>query len=458
MLPIRSSPAWIFALFAGLAGFAIGCVSPAIFNDGDTFWHIAAGQWMLAHGAILKSDVFSFTFTGRFWDTQEWLSEVIMTLAYGADGWSGIHILFGLAAGITAAVVAYRVRTQTATLLALAVSVVGLACILPSLLARPHVLALPFLAIWTFALLQARDQKRAPSWWLWLVMLAWVNLHGSFAFGLALAGAFALEAMIEDRAAWKGWGIFLVGAVIAAVIKPHGIEGLIFPIKLLMMGSTRTITEWKPTSLTQPTPYLAALAMLVLLGITGRLELGWLRRLLLLGLVWLALSHVRHQMIFGIVGAMLVAEGLRRSTPPEERAYPDWLAPLGAVLLAIILVVRAVIPTARADNYVTPKTALEKVPVALRNQPVLNGYDFGGYLIFSGVKVFVDGRTDMYGDAFLADYDRIMRDRRALKDALERWHITWTIMRPSTAAWMMDAMPGWHRAYADQFAVVDVKD
>ena len=33
--------------------------------------------------------------------------------------------------------------------------------------------------------------------------------------------------------------------------------------------------------------------------------------------------------------------------------------------------------------------------------PVLNNYDFGGYLIFFGVKVFVDGRTDMYGDAFL---------------------------------------------------------
>ena len=49
------------------------------------------------------------------------------------------------------------------------------------------------------------------------------------------------------------------------------------------------------------------------------------------------------------------------------------------------------------------------MPAALRAQPVLNQYDFGGYLIFKGVKVFVDGRTDLYGDAFLANYDLAMR-------------------------------------------------
>jgi len=71
----------------------------------------------------------------------------------------------------------------------------------------------------------------------------------------------------------------------------------------------------------------------------------------------------------------------------------------------------------------------------------------------------VDGRTDMYGDAFLDDYDRAMQpDHQALGDALARWHIAWTILPPGPVATMMDSMPGWHRAYGDAFAVVDVRD
>ena len=56
---LAQRPALIFALFAGLAGFAVAAFAPQIFHDGDSWWHLAAGGWMLDHGAVLKSDVFS---------------------------------------------------------------------------------------------------------------------------------------------------------------------------------------------------------------------------------------------------------------------------------------------------------------------------------------------------------------------------------------------------------------
>ena len=89
---------------------------------------------------------------------------------------------------------------------------------------------------------------------------------------------------------------------------------------------------------------------------------------------------------------------------------------------------------------------------------MLNAYDFGGYLIFSGVKVFVDGRTDMYGDEFLTNYDLMMSpDRKALMDNLARWHIAWSILPPGPAAQMMDSLPGWQRLYSDGIAVVHIR-
>ena len=456
--PVVQRPALIFALFAGFLGFAVAGFAPQIFHDGDTWWHLAAGGWMLDHRAVLTRDVFSFTFMGKPWDAQEWLSEVVMALAFYGLGWNGLHLLFGFSLAATAAIVAGGVRARIPALPAMLISLVGLACLSGSVLARPHLLALPLLALWTWELLQARDERRAPGWWLVAVMLLWANLHGSFAFGLALTLAFGLEAAIEKSAAVKSWGLFFFACVIAAIVTPQGLHGLLFPFQLLVMGSIRNIGEWAPTSLTQLTPFPIALAGIFYLGARGKLKLSWLRAVIVVGLAYLALAHVRHQMLLGIVVPLLVAAALQRKYPPEEIALPRWLAPLGAGLLALLIVARIAIPTARGDDRVSPMTALAQVPPALRIQPVLNAYDFGGYLIFSGVNVYVDGRTDMYGDTFLANYDLMMSpDRKALMDNLAHWHITWSILPPGPAAQMMDSLPGWQRLYSDGIAVVHIR-
>src|SRR5207253_8148649 len=100
-----ASPALIFALFAGLAGFALAAFAPGLLNDGDTYWHIRAGEWMLAHRAVLRSDIFSYTVAGAPWHTQEWLAEIAMALAWTMRGWPAIHLLFAACAGLTAGVV-----------------------------------------------------------------------------------------------------------------------------------------------------------------------------------------------------------------------------------------------------------------------------------------------------------------------------------------------------------------
>src|ERR1700744_570552 len=105
---MREPPA-LFAATALLLGFALAAFTPALFHDGDTWWHLAAGRWMLAHRAVPLHDIFSFTFAGAPWNAQEWLAELLMAGAYALTGWNnwgGLHLLFGLAFGATAAVMA----------------------------------------------------------------------------------------------------------------------------------------------------------------------------------------------------------------------------------------------------------------------------------------------------------------------------------------------------------------
>ena len=49
-MPRTASTALLFALLAGLAAFALAAFSPGLLNDGDTYWHIRAGEWMIAQG------------------------------------------------------------------------------------------------------------------------------------------------------------------------------------------------------------------------------------------------------------------------------------------------------------------------------------------------------------------------------------------------------------------------
>ncbi len=448
---------------------ALICVAPAILNDGDTFWHLATGRWILDHRQVPHTDPFSYTFVGRPWVAHEWLAEVVMALVFQASGWSGIMLLTGLAMGGAALVMAGWLRRWMSPLSTIATLVIGLACVAPSLLARPHILALPALALWTVALLDARARNKAPNP-LWLaLMVLWANLHSSFIFGLGLAGAFALEAAL-DYAHWRwrvltGWAVFTVGAVAAALITPHGLDGLTFPLKVMSMKALPGITEWAGPNFLKLEPIEIALLAGVFAVFWRGVRLGAVRAALVLLLVHLTLQHVRQEVLLGVVAPLLLGEPLGRALglpPPATTPAPALPLPQIALISGLwvaLLTLRLGFPETRIDSPTAPITALAHVPPDLAREPVLNAYDFGGYLIFRGVRPYIDGRADMYGDAFVADHAQIMAaSQTAMDRAIQHYTIRWAILAPGqplVAA--LDRAPGWRRLYADRFAVVQEK-
>lgn len=456
-------PAFDFAAVSLVLGFAVAGFAPQIFHDGDTWWHLAAGNWMLSHRAVPVRDVFTYTFAGAPWNAHEWLAEILMAAAFRVGSWSGLHVLFGLAFGIAAAIVGWGARKNMDALPALLVTVMGLASVGGSLLARPHILALPLLALWTWMLVLARQKNKAPPWWLALVMLLWANMHGSFAFGLALAAALGMEAVVEstDRIqAAKQWGLFLLAGILAALITPQGVAGLLFPIRLLAMPGLSTIGEWAPTDVGKMSPFVLALLTMIFVLAKGKVQLPSWRAILIVGLTWLALSHSRHVMLFGIAAPLLAAPAIGATWPARPAGvHPAVRIGAAAMMLALVLA-RLAFPAVRGEDRVSPMAALEAVPADLRGRPVLNAYDYGGYLIFQDVKVFIDGRTDMFSSDFLKNDDRLNAgDGAAMAATLSRYQVAWTILAASSpAAQTMDHLPGWHRLHIDTNAVVHVRD
>jgi hypothetical protein len=85
---------------------------------------------------------------------------------------------------------------------------------------------------------------------------------------------------------------------------------------------------------------------------------------------------------------------------------------------------------------------------------VINDADFGDYLLYAGVRPFVDGRADMWGEDFLATDAAIQNAvQPTTDDTLAHDGVRWALLRPNRALVAALESEGWRRLYADKFAV-----
>jgi hypothetical protein len=445
-------------LFSTVLAAALVLWQGNVFNDPDTFWHIAAGGWMIDHRQVLHRDIFSYTYAGRPWASHEWLAEVVMAAAYRLAGWVGVLLLFATSIGLAAWLLARGVARWLGPLGQAVALVSAFLVIGPTVLARPHLLMLPILVGWTLEMLAARAAGRAPYWWMAGLMVVWANLHGSFVFGFVLAAGFGLEALLAPGAdrlrVIRDWGLFGALIALAALVTPHGISGLVAPFQIMLMGTLNQIIEWKPANFTSFTPFEGAMMVTLLVCLARGVRVPLVRLILLLFIFHMALQHQRHQLVLAAIAPLLLAEPIGRAfgrAAPRDAPMTREAKLFLTVLLAALAISRMLVPPTRGDDAITPVSALAHVPAGLAAQPVFNAYNFGGYLIFKGVKPFIDGRADMYGDAFVKRYSQVNTgDPAAVEAALKQYGIAWTITQPHEGiVAVLEKRP-----YADKYAVV----
>jgi hypothetical protein len=459
-------------------------------EDGDIYWHIVAGRWMLQHFAIPAVDPFSYTMVGAPWIAHEWLSEIVYTTAFSIGGWSGIIVVAAAAFAAALAILTRYLLRHLEPLYALLFVSMAFNLASQHLLARPHTLVAPLLVFWVVALLHAREASRAPPLWVALLMALWANLHGSFPFGLVFGAAFGAEAILfaegyaaRSRAA-RQWSGFLLVALLSSMVNPHGIHSLVFAYDLSRMNFINNISEWRPANFggVQPLEIWLLIAAVALL--TRGLRLPPVRIVLLIGLLHLALHHRRHSDLLGLLGPAIVAEALGAQWFPGrgkgaqgmalDRLFASLAPPARKTACSIVLACLAVaavvairIDALQPPRLTTPDAALAALraayPGRLSASPgrVFNSYEFAGYLIFSGVAPFIDGRGDMYGDKFFFRYQDALdlKSPESLPTLLEQYDVGWTLLRPGVpAVALLDRLPGWRRFYTDGTAIVHVHD
>jgi hypothetical protein len=470
--PARTSvlgqvPAWCWF---GIWAYGIVLINGSLLlKDSDTYWQIITGKWILDHNALPRVDIYSFTKAGEPWISSSWLAQVLYAGAYEHAGWAGPVILAAGSIAATFALLAFflgrRIPATYAMLTAFAAFVVSAG----HFFARPHVLALPVMLAWVSGLLSASERREVPSFWLLPLLALWANLHGGFVFGLVLVAPFAIDALWNaDRSQRRPlalhWTVFGLGALAACCATPYGWESILAARKILDLGEMlHVIYEWMPVNFSSFSPFEACLIVLIGGALFGGVKLSPPRILLVLGLLHMALSHVRNIEIFALLIPLVVLTPVASQFGLHgARLVKTFPAAVAAMLAAIL----GVSTWAYAANTrvlpVASQSPAAAVDVLMDRNPkhVLNDLPFGGYLISRGVPVFVDGRAELYGEQFEMAYFRALdlRDVNVFLDLLKAYDIDAVLLTPTTpAVTLLDHLDGWQRAYADENAVLHIR-
>jgi len=460
-------PAW---LWVGIGVYALLLLNgSALLNDSDTYWQIAVGQWILDHGALPRTDFYSFTKAGEPWTSSSWLAQVLYATSYRLAGWTGPVVLAAGSIAATFALLTHILGRRIPALYAVAVAMAALVLSMDHFLARPHVLALPIVIIWAHGLISASERGQAPSLWLLPWITLWANLHGGFVFGLVLVGGCALDALWNaDRAQRKSvvlhWALFGIAALAACCVTPYGWGSILAARKILDLGELlHLIYEWMPANFSKLGAFEMAILTLIGGALYGGVKLSPPRIALVLGLLHMALAHVRNIEIFALLLPIVVLAPVAAQLALRP-AWPARAVPSMPLTAAILLLGGWTGLVAANTSFTPPESQSPAAAVdalkAHNPKRVLNDLPFGGYLIWRQIPVFVDGRAELYGEAFDMAFYRAMqlKDVGQFLEMLEKWNIDAVLLTPGTpAVGLLDNIGGWRRAYADGNAVLHVR-
>lgn len=469
----------VIGLFAAL--FAKSAIP---ITDQDVWWHLATGQHIVKTGSIPHNDIFSYTAADHGWITHEWLTEV---------GMIGLHYLGGQSALILATsllvtfsfIITYRQCNGRPHLAVFAVLFAALASAV-TWGPRPQLVNMLLTSLLLYLLKEMRQKKRYP-WWPFPVLIAlWANLHsGYFLAFVILATAIVADGLAHlsgHRTAetlglkeLRKFALTLVACVPAAMINPNGYRILWYPFETVGSQAMRQyILEWAPPALWSPeywpTAILLFSTMLVLALSRKRRDLYDL--LLFSGFSLMALLSIRHISLFAVVAAPILtryASQIDLGRFHWDLDRPVYLRPKRQiqgiinilVLFAIFTVgashIAGVLAESRRQEHLNfPVKAIDFIQrQGLAERRMYNAYNWGGYLIWRGHQVFIDGRADVYGDEYFDEYMLAYLVRDNWRVPLEKHSVDYVLIeRLSPLAVLLRESLEWKQIYEDDLAVI----
>ena len=479
-------------LFSTAAAFeAKNLSSLSYLSNGDVWWHLRTGIWMLQTHILPHNGLFSQS-AELHWQSSSWLYDLLVASAFRMLGLLAIPLLL-MAFKLLLALVTFfvagglRGRFWPAVLLS-AVS----QYILGSVPLGPGYGSILFFGIELFLLIEVRHTVNERFlFWLPPLFLLWANLDVQFVYGILLFVLFLIAFFLrtlqprtgagDTQLEWAAGSSANVGIVamlcgIATLITPYTYHfyGVFFTS--VTSGANRYLSNFHAPGFRQPQDYI-----LLLLTMAAYLALGMRRSRdpfqigLMIGCSLLSFYAQRNSWLVALAAIAVIGEAMREHGIRDTTSIADantqykrsrQLLSAGGLSIGILLMVAAV--TIPRGNEALLAKAGESYPVAACNyirehrlpQPLFNSYPWGGFLTWylPEYPVAIDSRAGLYDDDFIAQYFKVMNADSPYQSYPAMAQAgTLLLERKSVMGQALSSVPAFRVAYSDSVAVVLTK-
>lgn len=485
---LHSRAGWLYVLLVIIIADA------SQYTDPDLWGHIYFGQVVLREHRVVLHDAASYSAFGQLYRNHEWLTELLMALIYNHGGIIGLKLWkFACVAATLAGVALALAETGASRGVQSNVLAVVAIAVMPQMQFRPQLYTFIFTAVLLALLARHNYRGKAPLWLVVPIMILWANLHGGFAIGIAMLGAYAGVAGLQDLLGGGGFArpcklaLMVAAGVLATLVTPWGI-GLWYLVGHALFASNirAIIVDWMPLipALARQwhSGHLGVIFYACVVGLIAGFVITFAltpragRDLPLVAIAammsWAAFSAVRNMPLAAIACAVplarhteLLAGRWRKESASEDdlpateggRAQPGAWLPTG---LAIALAVGLGLFAPRlAEEQPYPAGAVAFLQEHRQSGNVLGDFGWGQYLIWHlapGSKVFIDGRYEtVFPLKVIDDYLRFYFDWPGGAAVLSAYPHDFVLIPPHAPAYaLMRRTAGWKLVYRDDDAVL----
>ncbi len=402
----------------------------------DTFYTIKVGESILEKGIDFKDH---FSWHKLDYTYPHWLYDIITYKIYDLQGFNGLYVTTILTF-IVIAVTFYfiNLKRNKSYFLSLLFSILAVIMLARFVTARAQLITYLLFILEVFGIEQLLDTgKKRYAILLFVLCILIANLHAAvwpfyfilmlpylFEYFVALIyrkiknkpcfGVFNDKIQLVKNDNVKYLGLIFVVSLALGLLTPIGMTPYTYFVKILQGNTMEYIDEHKALVLIQNLFVIGYLGILLVPLIFTRVKIRLADLAMIGGLLLMSFLSVRHIAFLGIVGMFYLCRLICNIGKINGDKVLDFELPWYGIFIVTVTIVitsgfvysvnakekfidETIYPVQMVD-YMKENLEMEKVKL-------YNEYDFGSYLIYRDIPVYIDSRSDLYTKPFNHETD-----------------------------------------------------
>ena len=239
--------------------------------------------------------------------------------------------------------------------------------------------------------------------------------------------------------------IIMIICALTGLLTPIGDTPYTYLYKTMQGNTTQNISEHLPMTIIKNTDAMCILVILLAILIFTKTKIRLCDLFMISGLCYLMLSTRRQLSMLALIGSVILT---RLIVDLIKRYTKNGLHEVEVAFQNIVVIIALIVLMGLTSySYIKPK--LDDTYVSTKSYPVAacdyilenidldsarfyNEYNFGSYMLFRGIPVFIDSRADLYAPEFNGNKDKdIFSDfintsgiSKFYEDTFEKYNIT----------------------------------